>query len=321
MTDSTIAFGPVPSRRLGQSLGINHIPPKHCPYACVYCQVGRTTSLRTLRQSFFPVKQIIQEVERKILANAKTGRAIDYLTLVPDGEPTLDINLEELIDGLKIFGIPIAVISNSALIDHQEVQAALLKADWVSLKVDCVDETGWRQINRPHGSLSLSAILAGIHQFRNKFHGDFVTETMLISEINDNETSLNHLAEYLLALNPSKSYLSLPTRPPVESWVKPPLPETLQKIFQIMTDKVPFVDFLFEDVSMDFVSTGNIVADILAITAVHPLREEALRNMVSQANTDWAIIAHLVAYKELVRVQYRGEWFYFRSFFGSAGKK
>lgn len=88
-----------------------------------------------------------------------------------------------------------------------------------------------------------------------------------------------------------------------------------------MTDKVPFVDFLFEDVSMDFVSTGNIVADILAITAVHPLREEALRNMVSQANTDWAIIAHLVAYKELVRVQYRGEWFYFRSFFGSAGKK
>lgn len=159
-----IAFGPVPSRRLGYSLGVNHIPPKHCPYSCVYCQVGRTIKLETKPQAFYPLEQILVEVEKKINESTRAGRVIDYLSLVPDGEPTLDKNLYQLIKGLSTFEIPVAVISNASLINDDEVQEALCLADWVSLKVDTLNESDWHLINRPHRSLSLSSILTGILQ-------------------------------------------------------------------------------------------------------------------------------------------------------------
>ena len=219
---ATIAFGPVPSRRLGSSLGINHIPPKHCPYSCIYCQAGRTDKLETTRRPFYPLEHIIQQVEYKISATLKAGGTVDFLSLVPDGEPTLDSNLGTLISGLKRFGIPIAVISNASLITAPHVQDDLLEADWVSLKVDAVDEAAWHKVNRPHRSLALSAILTGILNFRSRFAGKLVTETMLVSGVNDDDPAIDRLAAYLWELQPLKSYLSIPTRPPAESWVKAP---------------------------------------------------------------------------------------------------
>ncbi len=311
-----IAFGPVPSRRLGYSLGINHIPPKHCSYSCVYCQVGRTTALETTRRNFYPLGQILREVERKISDSAKLNQRIDYLTLVPDGEPTLDIHLGKLIEGLKPFQIPIAVISNASLIDRGEVQDALFQADWVSLKVDAVIEGDWRRINRPHGRLSLPPILAGMLEFRRRFSGELVTETMLVSGVNDSETAILELSAYLLELQPLKAYLSIPTRPPAESWVKSPTPDSLQRILQIISEEVSFVDLLFEAEATDFVSTGNLVEDILGITAVHPLREEALRHMVAQTGADWTVVEKLIASRKIVRIQYREESFYLPNIFG-----
>jgi len=260
--------------------------------------------------------QIINEVERKITDVEKKGQVIDYLTLVPDGEPTLDINMGELIERLKQFQIPIAVISNASLIDRGEVQDALLLADWVSLKVDAVCEADWRRINRPHRRLLLSIILAGILKFRAKYHGQLVTETMLISGINDSETAVNKLSTYLLELQPFKSYLSIPTRPPAETWVKSPDPDSLQKILQIISEKLPFVDLLFEAEATDFTSTGNLVEDILSITAVHPLREEALQFMVSQAGADWIVVEELIASRKITCIKYREERFFIRCFPG-----
>lgn len=309
-----IAFGPVPSRRLGSSLGINHIPPKHCPYSCVYCQVGRTTTLETTCRDFYPLDQILQEVERKISDSSTIGQVIDYLTLVPDGEPTLDRNLGKLIEGLKPFGIPIAVISNASLIDHKEVQDALLQADWISLKVDTVIETDWHRMNRPHRRLLLSPILTSILNFRSRYHGELVTETMLVSGINDSDTAIRNLSAYLLELQPFKSYLSIPTRPPAEAWVQPPDANTLQRIFEILTVKVSFVDLLFETEASDFISTGNIIEDILSIIAVHPIREEALRKMVTQAGADWMVVEELIASKKITFIHYRGERFYLYCF-------
>ena len=122
-----IAFGPVPSRRLGYSLGINNIPAKYCTYSCVYCQVGRTTHMTLDRQEFYPVDQILAEVGQKVTEVAQAGKKIDYLTLVPDGEPTLDLNLGKVISGLKQFEIPVAVISNASLIDQIDVQDELMQ--------------------------------------------------------------------------------------------------------------------------------------------------------------------------------------------------
>jgi len=307
-----ITFGPVPSRRLGYSLGINHIPPKHCTYACVYCQVGQTTTMEITRREFYPVAQIVNEVEQAITRAAEFGRTIDFLTLVPDGEPTLDLNLGILIRELKKFLIPVAVITNSSLIDRPDVQDELMLADWVSVKVDTLEENSWRKINRPHHSLSLIAILNGILSFRQKFTGELVTETMLVSGINDNENTIRMLTGFLTELQPFKSYLSIPTRPPVESWVRPPDAETLQLLLEVIERRCTFFDLLFESEGDDFVSTGNLVEDILGITAVHPLRESALRKLVEEVDGDWNLIESLIMTEQLFRLTYRGDHFYTR---------
>ena len=299
---------------MGYSLGINHIPPKNCPYSCVYCQVGRTTHLGTIRRSFYSIGQILEELDAKLSESAKTGRKIDYLTLVPDGEPTLDINLGKLIRWLRRFDLPVAVISNGSLIDRQDVQEDLLLADWVSLKVDAVIEADWHRIDRPHRSLSLPSILKGMLKFRGRYQGELVTETMLVSGINDNEPAIHHLCEYLDELKPLKSYLSIPTRPPAESWVRPPDADSLQRVFQMIGSSNIFMDLLFELENTDFQSTGNITEDILGITAVHPIREEALQNMVSLAHADLSIVEELLASGKIARIQYRGVWFYVRRF-------
>ncbi|MBE9478850.1 MAG: radical SAM protein, partial [Chloroflexi bacterium] len=174
-----IAFGPVPSRRLGRSLGINNIPPKICTYACVYCQLGRTLKMQVARQAFYGPEEVIGVVRDKVTSALDQDEAIDYLSFVPDGEPTLDLNLGVEISALRELGIRIAVISNASLIWREDVRAELMAADWVSLKVDAVRIPTWRQIDRPHGSLTLHAILDGIRTFAGDFKGDFVTETML----------------------------------------------------------------------------------------------------------------------------------------------
>lgn len=305
-----ITFGPVPSRRLGFSLGVNHIPPKHCTYFCVYCQAGRTTSLEITRREFFPPQQVIEDVSASLEKAGSAGIQVDFITLVPDGEPTLDIHLGDLILGLKHFGIPLAVISNASLIDRQDVQADLLLADWVSLKVDAVEESAWHAINRPHAKLSLPAILNGMLEFRAKFCGELVTETMLVSGINDTVSSIKSLSEFLLTLQPLKSYLSIPIRPPAESWVQPPDPEILLTLLEELTKRCPFIDLLFDMEEGDFTSTGDLVRDILAITAVHPMREEALRRMVARSHESWDMVESLITSGELLVVYYRDERYF-----------
>jgi len=307
-----IAFGPVPSRRLGYSLGINHVPAKHCTFSCVYCQVGRTTHMNLERQEFYPVDQILADVERKVVECAQVEKEIEYLTLVPDGEPTLDLNLGKIIGGLKRFRIPIAIISNASLIDRLDVQEELLQADWVSLKVDSVEETTWRKINRPHRQLSLPDILDGMLTFQKKYRGELVTESMLVSGLNDSENATGKLCDFLLELQPLKSYLSIPTRPPAEPGITPPSPDALQQIIKICSAQISFMNLLFETEVGEFISTGDLAEDILSITAVHPLREEALRTMVSMAGGTWSVVEELLAAQKISSIEYRNERYFLR---------
>jgi len=309
-----LAYGPVPSRRLGYSLGINHIPVKYCSYSCIYCQVGRTSHLTSERQEFYPVDQIFSDVDRKVTECLKQNRNIDYLTLVPDGEPTLDKNLGKIIEGLKRFRIPVAVISNASLIDRDDVQEELAGADWVSLKVDSVEEILWKKINRPHRDFSLSKILDGMFTFKEKFAGELVTETMLIGAVNDNRNATNALIDFLLELKPDKSYLSIPIRPPAETGVTPPASESLKEIINICNDRISCIEFLFETEVGDFISTGNIQEDILSITSVHPLREKALRDMIARSGESWKTVEDLLHANKLTSVFYRDENYFLRIF-------
>jgi wyosine [tRNA(Phe)-imidazoG37] synthetase (radical SAM superfamily) len=205
-SEKRIAFGPVPSRRLGQSIGINNVPPKICTYSCIYCQLGRTHTLQITRKPFYTPQEIVTAVKLKIQAAKEKKEAIDYLTFVANGEPTLDSNLGREIELLKNLGIKIAVITNSSLIWKKDLRDDLGKADWVSLKIDTVDQEIWHRINRPYGSLQLRNILDGMSEFSHSFSGDLVTETMLIQDVTDGAEGLEKVASFIVGLSPKKSY-------------------------------------------------------------------------------------------------------------------
>jgi len=241
---SMIAFGPVPSRRLGRSLGINNIPPKVCTYSCAYCQLGRTIKMQVDRRAFYQPEEILKDVEEKVKRAREVGESIDYLTFVPDGEPTLDINLGHEIELLKPLGIKIAVITNASLIGREDVRDDLMKADWVSLKVDSIREDVWRRINRPHRTLQLASILDGMLEFAKAYGGkprcgELATETMLVEGVNDSDSHLEEVADFLAQLRPARAYLSIPTRPPAEKWVQPPSEEVINQAYQFLGKRQP----------------------------------------------------------------------------------
>jgi len=307
-----IAFGPVPSRRLGRSLGINNIPPKTCSYSCVYCQLGRTTPMRVERRAFYEPQQVFAAVSAKVKEAAQSGASVDYLTFVPDGEPTLDISLGAEIALLRALNLPIAVITNSSLIWRQDVREELAQADWVSLKVDAVRDEPWRQVDRPHGSLRMEAILQGMLEFAAMYQGTLVTETMLVEGLNDSVESVQEIAAFLALLRPSRAYLSIPTRPPAESWVRAPAEAVLNRAYQQLSAKVKHVEYLIGYEGNAFAFTGDVEQDLLSITSVHPMREDAVDAFLRRAGADWGIIHSLIGQLKLVATRYEGKTFYMR---------
>ncbi|MFH2123895.1 MAG: radical SAM protein [Pseudomonadota bacterium] len=313
MHEGKIIFGPVPSRRLGRSLGINNIPPKICSYSCLYCQVGRTETMQIARQPFYDPGTICKEVKRKIEEVAAIGETIDFLTLVPDGEPTLDINLGRTIDLLRPLGIRIAVISNGSLLGQEGVMDELSRADWVSLKVDSVKKESWRRINRPHHDLDLPRIHEAMLQFAERYTGRLVSETMLVAGINDSPEDISQVADFLARLKPATAYLSIPTRPPAEARVHPPTADHLNRAYQIVSRQIDDVECLFGDEGSAFSLTGDLEEELFSILAVHPMQEEAVHRFLAKGGEKWTLIDTLIAQGRLLVADYEGKRFYLPS--------
>ncbi|MFO7947511.1 MAG: radical SAM protein [Armatimonadota bacterium] len=307
-----IAYGPVPSRRLGQSLGINNIPPKNCTYSCVYCQVGRTLNLQSERSTFYETDDLITEAKESVNRADEANEPIDYLTFVPDGEPTLDVHLGREIDLLKSLGKKIAVISNASLLPRPDVRNELMNADWVSVKVDSVGEDTWRRVNRPHRDLDLEAILDTLLLFADTYTGELATETMLVAGLNDSEEQAEDVADFLTALAPDKAYVSIPTRPPAEDWVRLPDEHTINRYYQIISEAVAGAEYLIGYEGNAFAATGDVAEDILSITAVHPMREEAVKEVLDRANANWATIDNLIQQDLLIETTYEEHKYYLR---------
>jgi len=309
-----LAFGPVPSRRLGKSLGINNVPAKTCSYSCIYCQLGRTLNMTAERQNFYKPEDVFHEVKRKVDEATSQKERIDYLTFVPDGEPTLDINLGDEISLLKQIGVPIAVLTNASLLWRDDVREDLLEADFVSLKVDAVSENLWRSINRPHKNLKLKAVLEGIVDLAIEFEGIIVSETMLVNGI-DYGGEFERIAEFLGHLKKlNKAYVAIPTRPPTERWIKPPAEQIINAAFQAFIEKLGTerVEYLIGYEGNAFAFTGNVEEDLLSITAVHPMRREAVAEFLKKANADWHIIKKLLQKGKLIELEYEGNTYYMR---------
>jgi wyosine [tRNA(Phe)-imidazoG37] synthetase (radical SAM superfamily) len=276
--------------------------------------VGPTPATEIEPRRIWPPDTVVERVTRHVEKLRERGERIDFLTFVPDGEPTLDMDLGEEIDGLRKLEIAIAVISNGSLTFREDVRAALGKADWVSLKVDAVDETTWRKVNRPYASLGMSAILEGMLQFVAGFRGELATETMLIKGVNDADPTIDKVAAFVERLRPAVAYISIPTRPPAESWVLPAEEDFIHRAYQRFAERLPRVELLTAFEGTAFGTTGDAVQDLLSITAVHPLREDAALALLARNDADRGLLDSLVSENRLKRLMYRDHVFYIRRF-------
>ncbi len=304
-------FGPVPSRRLGKSIGINNIPPKICSYSCVYCQLGVSLNMAADRQIYYDPKDLFIEVEEKISNAGMNNESIDYLTIVPDGEPTLDKNLGNLIDLLKPLGFKVAVITNSTLLDLPDVRADIGKADWVSVKIDTLDKAIWRKMDRPHKKIKFDSMLNGIMAFAKEYTGRLVTETMLVKGLNED---VKRVAEFISGMKPAMAYLSIPTRPPAVKWVAAAEEEKINSAYQIFREHAINTEYLIGYEGNAFAYTGNIEEDLLSITSVHPMREDAVKAYLKKANGSFSMIEKLLREDKMIVSKYNDDLFYLRKF-------
>lgn len=272
-------FGPVPSRRLGQSLGIDTIPLKTCNWNCVYCQLGRTQPLTNKRIDYYPKEEILQEIQESL--NSHPAGEIDWVTFVGSGEPTLHANIGWLIRQVKkITHLPVAVITNGSLLNLAEVREDLLIADAVLPSIDAGTPDLYRQINRPHPALPYESFIEGLINFQREYQGNLWIEVMLVRGLNDTEDALWAIAGALAKIKPDEVHINQPTRPPVETWVQPPDEDGIIRARAILG--------VFSKVvhpaegSFDLSGYDNPLDAIVSIITRHPMRQEQIERSFTQ---------------------------------------
>ncbi len=271
-------FGPVPSKRLGQSLGIDPIPMKTCNWNCVYCQLGRSVPLNNQRSEYISTEIILQEFITAIQTIPK--EKIDWITFVGSGEPTLHSRIGELIRGVKsLTDHPVAVLTNGALLYRPEIRLELSAADAVLPTLDAGDVDLYRKINRPWPELTFERQIDGLRAFREEYTGQLWIEVMLIAELNDGEAELQAIKTILNTISPDEVHINLPTRPPAEPWVYPPQNERLERARQILGESARIVSDRHGKI--EFFSDADLGESILEIISRHPLEESAIVQMLA----------------------------------------
>ncbi len=266
-------YGPIPSRRLGQSLGVDPIPLKTCNWNCVYCQLGRSMPLINERAEYVPRQEIIDELAQ-VLAAHGPGE-IDYVSFVGSGEPTLHSGLGWLIRKAKnLSDIPVAVITNGALLHCADVRAELAAADVVMPTLCAGNATLYRRIHRPHPEATYARLLAGLRAFRAEYTGRLWIEVMLLHDINDTESALRELADALALVEPDEVHITLPTRPPSETWVAPSDDEGLLRATAILGEIAHVVHPTAG--YFDLRGYASAVDAIVAIVTRHPMSHAQL---------------------------------------------
>jgi wyosine [tRNA(Phe)-imidazoG37] synthetase (radical SAM superfamily) len=266
-------YGPIPSRRLGQSLGIDPIPFKTCNWNCVYCQLGRSTPMTNERRDYVPPDEIVREVKASI--DSHQPGEIDWITFVGSGEPTLHAGLGGMIEAIKgLTEIPVAVITNGSLLYQPDVRKDLMKADAVLPSLDAGNEELYRTINRPWPELTFERLVSGLTAFRREYTGKLWIEVMLIKGLNDTDEALKDLATVIHAIGPDEVHLNLPIRPPGESWVQPTDSEGLRRATAILGDVAQVVSP--SDGVFDLSAFDNVIDAVIGVITRHPMSEEEI---------------------------------------------
>ena len=266
MSNIKYVFGPVPSRRLGRSLGISPIPKKACNYSCIYCQLGRTDKMTNTRQEFFPLEDILAEFQLYL----KDEDKFDVVSIVGEGEPLLYLRLGDLIRGLKkMTSKPIAVITNSGLLSDPQVREELMEADIVLPSMDAADEKSYKKIDRPYGRIQYEETFKGLVEFSKAFKGQIYLEIMLMDGINDDVDTLKKFQKLLKEIRYDKLYINTPVRPPAEPYAHISKPETIQSATELLGG-----------ISIDALASGTFFSEIkddyeaiLSIIGRHPMNQ------------------------------------------------
>jgi len=293
-------YGPVPSRRLGRSLGINVIPFKTCNYSCVYCQLGRTTNKINERKSFFPKEDILKEVAEVI------GRVeADHITFAGEGEPTLCKDIGWLIREIrKITDTPIAVITNGSLLYREDVRQDLAEADVVIPSLDAADERTFRRINRPHKDLKIDKIIEGLAEFGREYNGKFYIEIMLVKGYNDSEDALFAIKSALKKIEPDGVYLLTPVRPTASN-VEPADEFGIMRANAILGDVVKIIDPEIGEFSAECFSSAEEA--VKTLLRRHPMREDQLKDFLKKFGENLSFVESIEGIK---RVEFMGKVFY-----------
>lgn len=301
MKNYKFIYGPIPSRRLGKSLGVSPIPKKACNYACIYCQLGQTQHMTNRRQMFFEVEEILKEVE----AVLQTDIDFDVITVVGEGEPTLYLGLEDLLKGIKAMtDKPLAVITNSGLMYLPEVRQALMSADIVLPSIDGYKAENFKKINRPYGKINFSEMAEGLNIFSKAYPGQLWAEIMLMKGINDSEDDFEAYKQVLEQLRYDRLYLNTPIRPPAEQSVEVISDEAMEKA----VDKLGGIAINLMAINGFYSEIEDDYQAILSIIKRHPMNQFELNHFLESrgCQTQANLICQLEADPQIQMIVYKG---------------
>ena len=274
-------FGPVPSRRLGRSLGVDPLPLKTCNFSCVYCQLGRTRRRTLRRRSYINISDIVSEIA-SALAHHDPG-TVDWITFVGSGETTLYSRLGTLIRFVKsLSDNPVAVITNGSLLHLPRVRRELEAADAVLTGLDAGTTSLFRAVNRPHPELDFETHVGGLVEFGREHAGRLWVEVMLVEGLNDSDQALAAIAEVLGRVAPDEIHVTTPTRPPAEPWVRCPGDEVVARATAILGQVAPVSKPDAVDAALDL--DDDLVEAVFNVISRHPLGDAELEHLLC----DWA---------------------------------
>jgi len=301
-------YGPVPSRRLGQSLGIDLVPFKTCTYDCVYCQLGRTTNKTIERREYVSVKDVLAELKRKLA----TGVSPDYITLAGSGEPTLNSAIGNLIEMIKeTTNVPVVVLTNGSLLWRREVQDDLMMSDIVIPSLDAGDENMFHYVNRPHPDVSFKQLVDGTTSFTERFQGEVWLEVMLLSGITGLPKEVKKIASLAGQIAPTRIQLNTVGRPPAEDYACPLSDDQLSSVREVFPGLVEIVrekeNGKYDVSSASAVGAGDILLLISRRPCTAPDIAEGLRMNIIEL---YKRLDELIAAGKAKRISMRGQAFY-----------
>ena len=301
MEKTKYIYGPVPSRRLGISLGVRPIPKKTCNYSCIYCQLGRTKPMTNSRKMFFSVEEIIHEFDDLIQNNIY----FDVVTIVGEGEPTLYLGLGKIIAEIKKrVKQPVAVITNGALLYDKTVRQELLQADIVLPSMDAFDEASFEMINRPYKNMIYKDVYSGLIEFSKIYQGQLWLEIMVMEGINDSDLILEKYLGLLKEIKYDRLFLNTPVRPPAE-----------QGVNVVGNDRMKYISETLGGIAIDLLSSKGFYSEIsddynavISIIKRHPMNQFEIESFLeNRKGSDIAdIFNRLILDKEVLKVKYMG---------------